>query len=458
MDLVVLGNSTAAIAAIESFRQIDKTSTITLVSKEAWTAPYSRPLIAEYLSGEKTYEEILYRPETFYKEKKISKLDGLEAVSIDSENQVVHLSNGQNISYDRLLIATGSTPTCPNIPGLQREGVYSFWTLNDAQQIANRAKRAETAVVVGAGLVGLSAAHALSTRGLKVVVVELLNQILTQNLDTTAARIVQRYMEKKELIVLTGREIQEIRGDEKGRGVTGVILDDGRQIPSTLVVMCTGVRPAINFLKDSGIRTASGVLVDHYLRTSVPNVYAAGDAAQPYDLVYRENRMVANLGNAREQGRIAGMNLAGVKREYKGGIAMVAMRYFGIPWISIGAISCPRASCHEIVGLHSEKEGIYEKLLIKDGDGTLLGAILVGDITQGGILTNLIKNGTILGTAAEYLAERGQFFAHLRHKLFQSEMEGPPGYVVWRKTIGMEKKYKKKIDEERWRKKELGEA
>ncbi len=222
------------------------------------------------------------------------------------------------------------------------------------------------------------------------------------------------------------------------------------------MIVCTGVRPAIDFLKDSGIRTASGVLVNHYLQTSAPNVYAAGDVTQPYDPVFREHRMVANLGNAREQGRIAGMNLAGDKIKYKGGIAMVAMRYFGIPWISVGANSCPRTTCHEIVGLHSEKEGIYEKLLIEDG--TLVGAILVGDITQGGILTNLIRNGTKLGTTVQYLAKRGLFYARLREQLFQSEMEGPPGYVAWRKTIGMEKKYKKKIDEERWRKKEHGKA
>lgn len=456
MDLVVLGNSTSAIAAIESFREIDETSSITIVSKEAWTAPYSRPLIAEYLTGEKTYEEILYRPETFYEEKNITKLDGLEAVQIDSESQVVLLNDGRNICYDRLLIATGSTPTCPNIPGIQREGIHSFWTFEDAQQIAKRVKITETAVVAGAGLVGLSAAHALSTLGLKVVVVELLNQILAQNLDATAAQIVQMYMRKQGLIVLTGRGIQEIRGDGENGNVTGVILDDGQQIPCELVIMCTGVRPTIDFLKDSRIRTASGVLVNNYLQTSEPNVYAAGDVAQPYDPIYREHRMVANLGNAREQGRIAGKNLAGDKREYKGGIAMVAMRYFGIPWISVGAISCPRTNCHEIVGLHSEMEGIYEKLLIENG--TLLGAILVGDITQGGILTNLIRNGTKLGTVVQSLAERGQFYARLREQLFQSEMEGPPGYVDWRKTIGMEKKYKKKIDEERWRKKEHGEA
>lgn len=456
MDLVVLGNSTAAIAAIESYREIDETSNITIVSKEAWTAPYSRPLIAEYLSGEKTYEEILYRPETFYEEKKITILNDLEAVQIDSESQVVQLNDGQNICYDRLLIATGSTPTCLNIPGIQREGIHSFWTLEDAQQIAKSVKVNETAVVAGAGLVGLSAAHALSMLGLKVVVVELLNQILAQNLDITAAQIVQMYMGKQGLIVLTGRGIQEIRGDGENGNVTGVILDDGRQIPCELVIMCTGVRPAINFLKDSRIRTASGVLVNNYLQTSEPNVYAAGDVAQPYDPVFREHRMVANLGNAREQGRIAGKNLAGDKREYKGGIAMVAMRYFGIPWISVGAISCPRTKCHEIVGLHSEMEGIYEKLLIENG--TLLGAILVGDITQGGILTNLIRNGTKLGTVVQSLADRGQFYARLREQLFQSEMEGPPGYVDWRKTIGMEKKYKKKIDEERWRKKEHGET
>ncbi|MFX0200306.1 MAG: NAD(P)/FAD-dependent oxidoreductase [Candidatus Hodarchaeota archaeon] len=456
MDLVVLGNSTAAIAAIESFREIDETSNITIVSKEAWTAPYSRPLIAEYLSSEKTYEEILYRPETFYEEKKITKLDGLEAVNIDIESQVVLLNDGQNIYYDRLLIATGSTPTCPNIPGIQREGIHSFWTLDDAKQIAESAKVAETAVVAGAGLVGLSAAHALSTLGLKVVVIELLDQILAQNLDVTAAQIVQMYMKKKGLIVLTGRRIQEIRGDGENGSVRGVVLDDGRLIPCELVIMCTGVRPAIDFLKDSGIRTASGVLVNHYLQTSVPNVYAAGDVAQPYDPIYKEHRMVANLGNAREQGRIAGINLTGDKRDYKGGIAMVAMRYFGIPWISVGAISCPRTTCHEIVGLISEKEGIYEKLLIEDE--TIVGAILVGDITQGGIFTNLIRNSTQLGTAVENLTDRSQFFARLREQLFQPEMEGPPGYVVWRKSIGMEKKYKKKIDEERWRKKEHGEV
>ena len=455
MDLLVLGNSVAAIAAIEAFREIDEASTITVVSKEPW-GPYSRPLIAEYLSGEKSYEEILYRPETVYEEKKIIKLADREVVQLDDTSQAVLLSNGQELRYDHLLIATGSTPVRVKIPGVQREGVFCFWTLDDAQRIAERAKVAESAVVVGAGLVGLSAVYALSALGLQVVVVELLTQILAQNLDATAAQIVQRHMEAEGLSVLTGRKIQEICGAGEDGSVTNIVLDDGQQIPCELVVMCTGVRPAIDFLKGSGIRTASGVLINRYLQTNIPNVFAAGDVAQPYDPIYRENRVVANLPNAREQGRIAGMNLAGAKREYQGGIAMTSMRYFGISWFSVGAISCPRESCREFVGFHSEQEGFYEKLLIEEDK--ILGAIIVGDISQGGILTNLIKNGTNLRMDAQSFADRGRFFEHLRRQVLLSEMEGPPGHVTWKKSIGMEKKYKKKIDEERWRKKELGQV
>jgi len=452
MEILVLGNSLAALTAIETIKKIDMTSNITLVSKEPWSA-YSRPLIAEYLTGEKTYEEILYRPERFYETHNVTKIMNHAAIHLDAELQRVQLDNDQELSYDHLLIATGSSTVRPNIPGIDRKGVYCFWTLDDAKQIAMRAKSTKTAVVVGAGLVGMSAAYALSALGLQVIVVELLNQILPQNLDISAASIVQRYMEQNGLQVVTGQRLQEIHGFGDSGYVTDVLLDNGPEISCELVITCTGVRPAVDFLQDSGVQIESGVLVNKFLQTNYENIYAAGDVVQPFDPVFQTNRVVANLPNAREQGRIAGMNLAGVQQEYQGGIAMTSMRYFGIPWTSVGALSCSQEACHEVIGICSESQGLYEKILVQDD--TILGAIFVGDITQAGIVTNLIKKQTKLGTIVPNLDDRGQFFEHLRSSMLQDELEGPPGHIEWKKVIGSDKRYKKKIDKEEWRKKEL---
>ena len=146
------------------------------------------------------------------------------------------------------------------------------------------------------------------------------------------------------------------------------------------------------------------------------------------------------------------MNLAGAEEEYRGGIGMTSMRYFGIPWVSVGAISCPRQPCQDVIQLYSEADGLYEKLIIKDN--TILGAIFIGDISQSGIITDLIHKRTKLDASIQNFANRSQLLEYIRNKILISEMEGPSGHILWKKSIGMEKKYKKTIDEDRWRMKE----
>ena len=257
-ELLILGNSLAAIAAAESFRAIDNTTNIMIISKEPWDA-YSRPLIAEFLTSEKSYNDIRYQPESFYETIKATKIHS-EVVQLNDKINTVFLSNGEEIQYEQLLIATGSIPVRAKIPGNQREGVFCFWTLGDAKKIAKKAITSETAVIVGAGLIGQSAAYALSQLGLHVVVIEMQNQILPQNLDQPAAKIVQGYMENTGIQVLTGRRLQEINGPGVDESVRDITLDDGQQISCEIVILCTGVRPSIDFLQDSNIHTKSGVI------------------------------------------------------------------------------------------------------------------------------------------------------------------------------------------------------
>ncbi|MFQ5979356.1 MAG: NAD(P)/FAD-dependent oxidoreductase [Candidatus Heimdallarchaeota archaeon] len=438
MDAVIVGNSRAAIEAIRSFRQYDQDSPLTLLSKEN-LAGYCRPLIAEYLSGEKSYKEILYVSPDFYNEKKVNLLKGVEAVKLDTERKEILTNQGQKIAFDRLLIATGSKPVIPPIPGADLAGVYTFWTIGDAQDIAKRAEKAESAVVVGAGLVGMSAIHALHARGLQVSVVEMLDRVLTPCLDAPGSEIIQQKMRRSGINLHLKKKLTAIKEEPTSSSVLGVELDDGTKIPCQLVVVAAGVRPNIDFLRASPLNVNDGIIVNENLETSIPNIFAAGDAAQPYDILHNENKIIANLPNASEQGRIAGANLAGQKTSYKGGITMTSMRYFGIPFVSMGILS-KSEPLHQETSVHNSDMSIYRKLITTER--RIIGAVLVGDINQGGIILRMIHE-KISTLNPEDLLERNHEFEVFRKELMRETMEGG---IQWKETIGLEQPWRKNRD------------
>jgi NAD(P)H-nitrite reductase large subunit len=392
MRTVIVGNSAAAVGAIEAIRQHDPGSSITIVADEPQHV-YSRPLISYLLGGAVDEACMYYRPPDFYDRHKVKTMLGVEVVQVDPEAQCVSLADGGRLSYDRLLIATGGRPFVPPLPGVDLEGVFTFTRWEDAQRIERYIERhsVESALVVGGGLIGLKATEALMARSIQVTVVELAEHILSISFDRTASKLVESILRRAGAEIQAGTEVGEI-ASRNGR-VDHAVLRDGERVDCDLVVFAIGVRPNTSLIpKESGIHVNWGIVVDRQMRTSVPHVYAAGDCAEAHDLLLGARRPIAIWPLAYRPGQVVGSNMAGMEKEYAGGFPMNSVEVCGVPTISVG-LTDPREdkARYEIMEDYDSEVPTYKKLVLKGKQ--LVGAICVGNIDRAGIYTGLIREG-----------------------------------------------------------------
>jgi NAD(P)H-nitrite reductase large subunit len=408
MRYVIIGCSYAAVAAVEALRQVDETGEIVVVADEPHGA-YCRPLLPHYIEGEMSLEEIYYRPPEFFSKMGVETRLGLTVKSIDSKRHKVFLADGEALSFDRLLISTGGKPTIPPTPGSDAHGVFTLTRLDDARRISAWVEQASVrqAVIIGAGLICLNTLRALT--GIKITLVELLPRVMGLALDDEASSIIEQRLKEHGIDVRTGTTVSEIlrdddahsslvringmpshdeRASEKGP-VRGVKLSSGAELTCQMVLFAVGVRPNFALLEGSEIAVQRGIPVDEHMQTSVPDIYAAGDVAEAYDLLNDERRVIAILSLAYEQGRIAGLNMAGRATRYAGGIALNSMSLFDLSLMTMGITLTDNRP--DLTALVHRADGLYRKLIFR-GDA-LVGAILIGDVASGGVLTSLVKSG-----------------------------------------------------------------
>jgi NAD(P)H-nitrite reductase large subunit len=401
MRYVILGNSIAAIGAVEALRQADRESPITIFSKEPYPA-YGRPLIASFLSKGLGEEQMLLRPPHFYEENGIELLLGVEAQGIEAKKKKVLTKDGKKVPFDRLLIATGGSPILPQLPGIEGEGVFTFNTLEDAKTLDLAIPDLKEVVVIGGGLIGLKAAESLHDRGVLVKIVELAPRILSLAFDDQAARIISRRLQETGIQIYAGTtaEAVERRGEVV---VVGVTLKSGKTLTANGVVVAVGVAPNTGVARGTPIEVRRGIVVNGFMETSVPGIYAAGDVAEARDWHFSTWRVVPIWPNAYRQGRVAGRNMAGGEVSFQGSIPMNSISFYGIPTISVGVTNPPEEGYETISVLDQEKNS-YRKLVLQDGK--LVGFVLVGQIKRAGILTGLIRDRMPVGEfAKDLLAE-----------------------------------------------------
>jgi NAD(P)H-nitrite reductase large subunit len=423
---LIIGNSAGGIGAAEAIRGVDKAGTMAIVSDEPYPA-YSRPLISEHLAEGRPLEKMLYRPADFYEKNKIKTVFGDRVARINFKECNIELAGGRVIAWQKLLLATGGVPIVPdNLEGKDLKGVFTFTTLDDAKTIDSFLKRRQgklKAVVIGGGLIGVSATEALVKRGVEVSIVEMKDFVLNTILDEEAANFEAEALVKAGVDLITGHTVARINGSRLGE-VSGVSLDDGRSIACDMVVIAIGVRPRLD-LVSNGIRTNRGIIVDRRMTTSVPGVYACGDASEAYDFVYGENRLTPVWPNAYIGGRVAGLNMAGKKAEYQGGTAMNSLKYFGVNIVSAGMVSPPDDSYEDLI---KRGDGIYKKVIIKGGK--IAGLILVGDIEKAGIIYNLMKDRINVAAFEETLVADDFGLASLPEEIWRDRLTMPPSEVA----------------------------
>ncbi|MBI4234594.1 MAG: NAD(P)/FAD-dependent oxidoreductase [Chloroflexi bacterium] len=419
---VIVGNSAGGIAATETIREVDPRGSITVVSEEPYPA-YSRPAIAEFLMGERTFDErMLFRDKEFYSRNRVETRLGTKALQLNVPGRTVALDNGENLPFERLLLATGGTPIMPPMPGLDLRGVHTFVTLDDARRLLQAMREgAERVVVVGGGLIGCSLTHALLRRGgVQVTMVELRERILTSMMDAAASQRMEARLQELGVRLLTGRSVARVLPDAKATGVGGVLLDNGEEVPCDLVGMAVGVRPRVELAQGTPIRVGRGFLVDQYMETSVPGIYACGDAVEAHDFIYKAPRVVAIWPNAFIGGRIAGFNMAGAPAQYDGCTAMNALSYFDLALASGGMFDpAPEDGC---TILSKEAGAVYRKAIIKGN--RLVGFVLLEDIEQAGVLYRLMQEQVDVSRFQEHLVADNFGLVRLPRHLRQAWLFG----------------------------------
>lgn len=388
MNNVIIGNSAGGIAAVEAIRERDKKVKITVISEESYSN-YSRPLISYLLGKKVNLEAMPYREKDFYKDNKIELILNKRAAKLDLKQKKVVLSDKKKIHFDKLLIATGGTPVIPEIKGCNLGGVFTFTKLADAEKIKEyiEANEVKDAVVIGGGLIGLKATEALIELEIKVTIVELADRVLSATFDKKASTIIENALEKINCKLITSNTVIEIKG--KNKEVKDVILKDKKKISTKLVIVAIGVRPNIELVKGTPIKTNRGILVDEHMQTNIKNIYAAGDCCEMKDLLLKINHSIAIWPVAIGQGKIAGFNMAGKRIEYKGSFAMNSVELCKIPTISVGE-SCLEGEGYQVIEHFEQKKSIYKKIVLRNE--RIVGVIFVGDIERAGIYTGLIKD------------------------------------------------------------------
>ncbi len=386
MRIVIIGSSAAGISAVETIRNFDKTSPITVITEEKFPS-YFRCLIPKLISKEMEPSRLVYKSGGFYKRNQVSLLTGKRAVHVFPEERRVILDDDREVIYDRLLIATGANYVPLGIDNENLYGVFPLRTYEHAEFISELADKAKNSVVIGAGLVGLNAAMALRKRGLKVTVVESAPHLLINQLDQRAANIVQQELSAQDVnFVFNSTPVAF--GKSKEGALCSVCLDNGGELPAPLAVVGVGVRPNKNLIKKANGKTGVGIVVDSFLRTSFEHIYSAGDCIELRDPLSGDVFSSGLWPHAVVQGRIAAMNMLGRNKPYTPFVLKMNSVQFGrVPVISMGCIK--EDVCDDFLIYENIKEKIYRRLFLKHNK--LIGCILVGDLNGAGIYSLLIK-------------------------------------------------------------------
>ena len=395
MKYVIIGNSTAAVGCLEGIRSVDREGAVTVVSDEPYPA-YSRPLISYLLEGGTTEEKMQIRPADFYQKNHVKTLLGKRAVHVDPNRKAVTLDSGELIPFDKLLIATGSRPFVPPMKGLdQVRRKFTFLKLDDAKALGAALRPESRVLIVGAGLIGLKCAEGIHGRAASITLVDMADRILPSILDPTGSKMIRDYVESKGIRFLLGDSVAEFQ-ENRAR------LKSGKTVEFDLLVVAVGVRPNKELAEEAGCETGRGVVIDERAATCVPDLYAAGDCCECYDVSSGQRRVLAILPNAYFQGETAGVNMAGGQKTFANAIPMNAIGLFGLHVLTAGSYDG-----QEIV---ETDVGVYKKLVVKDN--LLKGFILIGEIERAGIYTALIREQTPLDTVDfELLKRRPQLMA-----------------------------------------------
>jgi len=396
---LVIGGGTAGMNALRTIREEEsERSEVTLVSAER---PYSRMVLPYYLDRSIAESHVFTATAAVLAEWSVKTHLGRRAAALDTRAGVCTLDDGTKIAYDDCLVATGSSAVRAPVPGADGPRVHSFWTLDEARGVLAHIAPGSHVVMIGAGFIAFTILNSILALGARLTIVEIAPRILPRMIDPTGAELVEGWLRRHGVAVRTGAAVTRI--EDRGPR-TRLRFKGGSDILCDVVIMATGIRTNLEWLAGSGVRVNRGIVVDERLRSSVPNVYAAGDVAEGRDLVTGEPAIHAIEPTAQEHGRVAGANMAGRDATYRGSLLMNIVEVCHLDVASFGAWDDPGAEAFTAV---RRERPAYRKLLWR-GD-RLTGALILGrssDVwttNDVGMLKGLVQSGSSLAAWKEHL-------------------------------------------------------
>ena len=362
-NYLIIGNGVAGTTAAENIRKVDKAGKITVVTEET-TPFYYRMRLPEFISGDLAEDKLGAKKDQWYRDHGIDLKLNTRIQDASLEKKAVTTQNTQEISFDRLLLATGSRSFIPPMKGADKKGVFALRSIQDARNIVAWAKNIQKVVLIGGGLLGLEAGNALRKLGKKLTVVEFFPRLLPRQLDVAGGGRLQKIMEGMGFSFRLGAKTQEIKGEDR---VSGVLLEGGEVLPAEMVIVSAGVRPALELAKALSLDHDKGVKVDEHMRTNQPGIYAAGDVAEFKGIPY------GIWTAATEQGQIAGTNMAGGNASYKGTVMANTLKVVGIDLASAGNIDAEDKLESEVL----TDQKVYKKIVLENNQ--IAGCIMLGD-------------------------------------------------------------------------------
>ncbi|PLX39454.1 MAG: nitrite reductase large subunit [Hyphomicrobiales bacterium] len=378
--LVVVGNGMAPGRMLEHLlEKAPGRYEVTIFNAEP-RVNYNRIMLSPVLAGEKTYEDIITHDDAWYADSGITLHRSAKVTNIDRDAKTVTSENGITASYDKLVIATGSSPFIIPVPGHELPGVLVYRDLDDVDAMLEAAKPGARAVVIGGGLLGLEAAAGLKTQGMEVTVLHLMPTLMERQLDTAAGYLLERAIKERGIDVITKANTHAIVGEDK---VTGVSLDDGTIIPADIVIMAVGIRPSTALAKEAGIEVNRGILVDDGMTTSDPAIFSLGECVEHRGQCYG---LVAPLF---EMAGVLADRLADGDADYTGSVTSTKLKVTGIDLFSAGDFA--EGPDREEIVLRDATAGVYKRLILKDEK--IIGVVLYGETADGPWFFDLMKRG-----------------------------------------------------------------
>jgi nitrite reductase (NADH) large subunit len=366
MNYIIIGNGVAGTTAAENIRKNDPKGEIKIFTDEAYPF-YSRIRLMEYLAGEVELPKLQIRSNIWYDNQNIQLFLNSRVVDIDAAPKAIITQSGEHHNYDKLLLADGSHSFVPPVKGADKKGVFTLRNIKDALEIKRFAEGKAKALLIGGGILGLEVGNSLRKTGLQVSVVEFSSRLLPRQTDLVCAALLQTRLEQMGLTFYLGVASKEIIGENQ---VQGLLLEDGRQIDTDLIIISAGVRPNLELAQKLNLKTGKGIPVSDYLETEIPGIYAAGDSIEYHGMLY-------GIWPASEkQGEVAGLNMAGKKTAYTGTTLSNLLKVAGIDLLAAGDID-PEDKLEAFIDRNQEL-GTYRKIVIKEN--VIVGCLLFGTL------------------------------------------------------------------------------